>query len=119
MTLLRSFDLDHHIASPIGALSYGQTRLIAVTSCLLRRPRLVLLDEPLAGLDRNHIDRIVNAITTWCVESGAAVLIVEHNIRALADACDQLLLLDRGRVIAFGEPTQVLSEPRAREVFFA
>jgi branched-chain amino acid transport system ATP-binding protein len=117
--LLNTFDLSQHAATPTGTLSYGQMRLVAIAACLVRRPVLALLDEPFAGLDRNHVEKVVRAITRWRVETGASLLVVEHNVRALAEVSDRMLLLDHGRLVAFDAPNRVLSEARAREVFFA
>lgn len=117
--LLNAFDLYQHAATPTGTLSYGQTRLLAIAACLVRRPVLALLDEPFAGLDRNHVKRVIEAITRWRVETAASLLIVEHNVRALTEVCDRLLLMDHGRLVAFDEPARVLAEAQTREVFFA
>jgi ABC-type branched-subunit amino acid transport system ATPase component len=117
--LLATFDLSQHAEAPTGTLSYGQTRLVAIVACLIRRPLLALLDEPFAGLDRNHVEKLVQAIARWRVQTGATVLVVEHNVRALAEMSDRMLLMDHGRLVAFDEPSHVLTEAHAREVFFA
>jgi ABC-type branched-subunit amino acid transport system ATPase component len=117
--LLKTFDLLQHAAAPTGTLSYGQMRMVDLAACLVRRPMLALLDEPLAGLDRNHVKLVMQAITRWRVETGATLLVVEHNVRALSEVSDRMLLLDRGQVVAFDDASCVLREAHAREVFFA
>ena len=93
-----------------GALSHGQRRLAGVARALARTPKLVLLDEPAAGLDPSEtadLGRVLRSLP----EAGIGVLLVDHDMNLVLDICDELTVLNFGRVIAAGSPTAVREDP--------
>lgn len=101
--VLRSFDKPHWRDAPIAALSQGQKHLVCMMAVLAMRPRLLILDEPYAGLDiptRRQLSRHLHRADT-------RLLHISHEPADL-DACDQLFWLDRGRIIAQGAPADLL-----------
>lgn len=91
-----------------GSLSGGQKKLLALAQALMAEPRLVLLDEPVAGVNPRLIDEIA-AVIRQLLEAGRNFLIVEHNMAFIRKICEQVSVLDAGKVIAEGPAEEVLS----------
>lgn len=110
MALLAEFGMAtyaHHLA---GSLSYGHQRRVEMIRALASRPRVLLLDEPVAGMNEVESGEMGQIFRAWA-DSGIAVLVIEHNMRFISSISDHLYVLDRGRVIAQGTPKAVLSHP--------
>jgi branched-chain amino acid transport system ATP-binding protein len=114
--LLRQVGLTAKADTPAGQLSYGQQKLIAICMALMPEPRLVLLDEPVAGVNPTLIEHIKEHIRTWNA-AGTAFLIIEHNLRLIMDLCDRVLVLDRGRLLVDGSPAEVAADGRVIEAY--
>jgi branched-chain amino acid transport system permease protein len=93
-----------------GELPHGQQRLAEIARALMGHPRLLLLDEPAAGLSLSEIDRL-GALIRSIAGLGVTVVIVEHHLDLVADICRHVTVLDRGRVLAEGAPETVFSNP--------
>ena len=100
---------------PAGRLSYGQQKLLELGRVLMAEPRMVLLDEPTAGVNPTLIRQIVNVLTQL-KESGIRFFLVEHNMPLVAELCERLLVMESGRLIFSGTPDQAM---RNREVIEA
>ena len=92
-------------------LSYGQRKLLAIAAALMPRPDLILLDEPVAGINPTMI-RSIEGIIRRVNREGIAVLIVEHNMQFIMNLCQHVVVLEQGRKIAEGPPALVRSDPR-------
>lgn len=91
-------------------LSYGEQRRVEIARALAAQPKLVLLDEPTAGMNPNEADavaRLVREVT----KQGRAVLLIEHNVRLVMQLCDRITVLNFGKVIAKGTPAEVGKDP--------
>lgn len=97
-------------------LSNGRRHLVALGRALAMRPRLVLLDEPAAGLDPAETDALA-ALLTGIPELGASVLLVDHDMSLVFGVCTTVHVLDFGRVIASGAPAEVRSDPAVVEAY--
>jgi branched-chain amino acid transport system permease protein len=95
---------------PAGRLSYGQRKLLELGTLMMSRPRLVLLDEPAGGVNPGLLESIAGAIRELNAQ-GVTFLIVEHNMAFVMGICDPVVVLDRGRAIARGTPSQVRADP--------
>jgi ABC-type branched-subunit amino acid transport system ATPase component len=96
---------------PVGKLPYGHRKLVELGRALLMRSRVVLLDEPVAGLNDIEIRRLIEILNVLRSELRLAVILVEHNMAFVAQVCDRLVVLDAGTVIASGIPETVLRDP--------
>ena len=108
--LLKRFDMSRFADFPAGGLSYGHQRRVEMMRALAASPTVLLLDEPVAGMndvEAGELGRIFLEVAA----SGIAVLLIEHNIRFVTRLCEQVHVLDYGRVIASGTPRQVMSDP--------
>ena len=108
--------LAHLLDVPAGALSYGHMRLAEIARALMARPRLLLLDEPVAGMNENEsagVAEIVRALPA----QGTTVLVIEHDMPFVMGLCDRITVLDHGTLIAEGTPAEVQRDPRVEEVY--
>ncbi len=87
-------------------LSHGQRRIVGVARALAGKPKLVLLDEPAAGLDPDETDKLGELIASL-PKRGIGVLLVDHDMTLVLDVCDDITVLDFGRVIATGTPQEI------------
>ena len=102
--------LGHLLARKPADLSGGEAQRVAIARALLRAPRFVLMDEPLASLDRARKDEILPFLERLHNESSIPVVYVSHNIDEICRLCDHLLVIDDGRVVADGELQDVLMQ---------
>jgi branched-chain amino acid transport system permease protein len=93
-----------------GNIPHGQQRLLEIARVLIGRPRLLLLDEPAAGLSMTELDRL-GELVRGIARLGTTVVIVEHHLELVGEICDTVTVLERGRVLALGTPAQVFSHP--------
>jgi branched-chain amino acid transport system ATP-binding protein len=92
------------------ALPYGQKRLLEIARALAAEPKLLLLDEPAAGLNREETQRLANLLRQIAT-SGIAVLLIEHDMSLVMNVAERIAVLDFGRVIASGTPAEVRQNP--------
>ncbi len=92
-------------------LSQGQRKLVSVARALVDQPKLVLLDEPAAGLDSSESIEFGKSLR-HLVGDGLTVLLVDHDMSLVLEVCDDLHVLEFGRIIASGPPNQVRSDPQ-------
>ncbi|HAI93863.1 MAG TPA: LPS export ABC transporter ATP-binding protein [Xanthomonadaceae bacterium] len=115
-SLLGELQIDH-VAEQIGAsLSGGERRRCEIARALAARPRLMLLDEPFAGVDPISVGEI-QKIITHLKERGIGVLITDHNVRETLGICDRAYILSDGGVLAQGAPDALLDNPDVRRVY--
>jgi ABC-type branched-subunit amino acid transport system ATPase component len=91
-------------------LSYGEQRRVEIARALASSPRVMLLDEPTAGMNPGEVASIAELIR-GVARAGHSVLLVEHNVKLVMDVCDRITVLDFGKVIADGTPSEVASDP--------
>ncbi len=106
-----------HVADQAGAsLSGGERRRCEIARALAARPRLILLDEPFAGVDPISVGEI-QRIVTHLKQRGIGVLITDHNVRETLGICDRAYILNEGSVLAQGAPEELLSNTDVRRVY--
>jgi branched-chain amino acid transport system ATP-binding protein len=99
-----------------GILSTGQRKRLEVARALATEPKLLMMDEPAAGVDPERLRELITLIQRLR-ERGLTLLIVEHNMRVMTSLADRLVVLDRGRKIAEGEPRSVVAQPVVIEAY--
>ncbi|WP_432976667.1 ABC transporter ATP-binding protein [Dactylosporangium sp. CA-233914] len=115
MTALATVGLTPHAHTPAGALSHGQRRLLELAAVLATRPRLVLLDEPAAGLATADRDLITNQLLALPAE--VTVLLVEHHLDLIAAVCDTVTALHHGRHLHTGTPETLWQHPQVAAAY--
>lgn len=116
MTLLESVGLAQKAQDYAGALSGGQRKLLEMARALMTQPKLILLDEPAAGVNPTLINQICEYITQWNRE-GMTFLIIEHNMDVIMSLCNQVWVIAEGRNLANGTPTEVQRNSKVLEAY--
>jgi ABC-type branched-subunit amino acid transport system ATPase component len=109
--------LDGDAAARAGSLSTGQRRLVELARALAGEFRLLLLDEPSSGLDVHESRRFAELLRQVVDATGVGILLVEHDMRVIADVCDYVYVLDFGELIDAGTPDAVLSSDVVRAAY--
>jgi len=115
-TMLAEFRLDGLADLDAAELSYGQRKLLEFAALLMSRPKLVLLDEPTAGVNPVMIETMEHHIRARH-EEGVTFLVVEHDMKLVMRLCDPVIVLDRGRAIAKGTPGAVQNDPAVLDAY--
>ncbi len=96
-------------------LSYGRKRVLEIATTLALEPKVLLLDEPMAGMGHEDVGAIARLVKT--ISADRAVLMVEHNLSVVADICDGISVLQHGQVIASGDYASISKDERVREAY--
>jgi ABC-type branched-subunit amino acid transport system ATPase component len=113
-----SLGITHVLDHEVGGLPYGTRRLVEVARALAAEPRLLLLDEPMAGFDPAESRAFGTAVSQVAHEVGVSVLIIEHDVAEVLALSDTVYVLEFGRLIARGTPDEVLADPDVRRAYF-
>ena len=105
------FRLDQELHRDVKDLSYGKRRLLAIARAVAMHPSVLLLDEPVAGLSSSESSELAAVVRRLAEDWGMAVLVVEHDMNFVMGVCDQVLVLDFGKLIAAGPPDIVRADP--------
>lgn len=114
--LLREFHITHLRSSLGQSLSGGERRRVEIARALATDPKVILLDEPFAGVDPISISDI-KAIITHLRDRGLGVLITDHNVRETLDICERAYIVSEGSVIAEGDAQSILDDAKVRKVY--
>jgi len=113
--VLERVGLGHLAARPIGEVSYGERRRVEIAMALAQNPRLLLLDEPFAGLSREERVQLKALVTA--IPREVTVVLIEHDMDTALDLAERITVLHYGSVIVEGTRTEVVADPKTREVY--
>lgn len=114
--LIDLIGLARYRQAPVGILSYGQKKLVALAAALMPGPKLVVLDEPVAGVNPTRV-REVERILRELHDRGASFLVIEHNVEFVMNLCDRVIVLDQGAKLTEGTPAEVHADERVLEAY--
>ena len=104
-------ELGEKLEVPVGVLSYGDQKRVEVARALCTEPRLLLLDEPVAGMNSEETERMAQAVLEIRDELGISIVLVEHDMGMVMSIADRVTVLDFGRLIADGTPEETQRDP--------
>ena len=111
MEILKVFDLDREADVLAGNLPYGKQRKLEIARALATEPKLLLLDEPAAGMNPNETSELMETIRFVRDHFDMTILLIEHDMKLVSGICEKLSVLNFGRLLAQGETAEVLANP--------
>lgn len=117
MELLKIFDLDKYADMPAGNLPYGEQRKLEIARAMATNPKLLLLDEPAAGMNPKETEDLMNTIKLIRDKFGIAILLIEHDMKLVLGICERLIVLNYGTILASGDPKEVINNPKVVEAY--
>lgn len=117
LDLLRLFGLEQHTDERPPNLSYGVQRRVEICRALVMKPRLLLLDEPAAGMNQGEINDLLELIHWVRDQFKVTIWIIEHQMRVIMGVCERIQVLDFGKIIAEGTPEEIRNNPHVIEAY--
>lgn len=112
MELLKVFELDQHADTLAANLPYGEQRKLEIARAMATEPKLLLLDEPAAGMNPNETQALMDMIRFVQAHFHITILLIEHDMRLVSGICEELTVLNFGEVLAQGKTAEVLNNPQ-------
>ena len=113
--LLTDVGLEEYENEQAAMLPYGRKRALEIATTLALKPKMMLLDEPTAGMTHEDVDRVVALIRR--IRIGRTILMVEHNLSVVEGLCDRITVLARGEILAEGDYATVSKDPQVIEAY--
>jgi len=117
LELLSVFDMEDMADMNAGNLPYGKQRQLEIVRALATHPKLLLLDEPAAGMNPSETQLLMDTIKLIRERFGIAILLIEHDMKLVMGICERMVVLDYGMIIASGKPEDIKNNPRVVEAY--
>jgi len=104
------------VDKPVSEISHYRRKVLSIAIALATQPKILLIDEPVAGLDTEEATKVLDLISSIRA-SGSSVLLIEHNMRAVMSLCDKVIVLNFGRKIAEGTPSEIINNEEVRKSY--
>ncbi len=114
--LLERVGLAGEADAQAGMLTFGKLRFLEIARAMAMRPRIILFDEPAAGLNQPESAQLAGILRELRAE-GIGILLVDHDVPFVFDLCDEITVMDSGAVIAAGDPDRIYADPRVRDAY--
>jgi branched-chain amino acid transport system ATP-binding protein len=115
--LLDQFALSADAERPAGTLPYGQQRRLELARAEALGAKLLLIDEPAAGMNDYETAALADQLRAIRQRSGATLLVIDHDLHFIMDVCDRICVLDMGEVVAIGTPSEIRHHPKVIEIY--
>jgi len=116
ISFLEEFGLQDQSDNEAGTLSRGDKRRLELAMCLVQKPKLLLLDEPTAGMSRHDTNTTIELLKK-IKESGMTKVIIEHDMQVVFSLADKIVVLAQGAIIAGGTPDEIRNDPKVQEAY--
>ncbi|MCQ2549598.1 MAG: ABC transporter ATP-binding protein [Lachnospiraceae bacterium] len=117
LELLKVFDLDKEADFLASNLPYGKQRKLEIARALATQPKLLLLDEPAAGMNPNETKELMDTIRFVRDQFHMTILLIEHDMKLVSGICEELTVLNFGQILASGQTSQVLNDPQVIKAY--
>lgn len=117
MELLKVFDLDSEADTLAANLPYGKQRKLEIARAMATNPKIILLDEPAAGMNPNETIELVNTISFIRDNFDMTILLIEHDMKLVSSICEELTVLNFGKVLTQGKTSEVLNNPEVIKAY--
>lgn len=117
LELLRLFKMEDRLSLPASSLPYGDQRFLEIVRALALKPKVLLLDEPTAGMNSNERDKLVDLILHINREYNVAILLIEHHMEMVMNICQRIVVLNFGSKLAEGTPYEIQRNPQVIEAY--
>ena len=117
MELLRVFNLEDEADTISANLPYGKQRKLEIARAMATNPKLLLLDEPAAGMNPNETEELMQDIRSIRKDFDMTILLIEHDMRLVSGICEKLTVLNFGRILTQGETKEVLNNPEVIKAY--
>jgi branched-chain amino acid transport system ATP-binding protein len=115
--LLERFNLSQYAHTPARHLPYGEQRRLEMARALISGPRLLLLDEPAAGMNEAEVDGLIHLVRELKQEFSLTILLIEHQMQVVSNLCQRVTVLDFGLTLAEGSPQEIQRHPKVLEAY--
>ena len=117
LSILKVFDLDKLAEYKASQLPYGQQRKLEIARALATEPKLILLDEPAAGMNPQETAELMDTIALIRKEFSMTILLIEHDMKLVSGICERLTVLNFGQILTEGETRTVLNDPEVIKAY--